>query len=243
MSDVRIDQPMRTNPAKYTHDSLTLTIQQWSNHTGVPTFVIQSRLYQGWPIARALEPLPARTAETGKPKTPRMPTNRRRAMLALNGETKSIADWARSAGISYKVLYQRLARGGSLEQALAPRKATPSLRQWARTYGINLCTIVYRMRKGMSLEQALTAPDGRKRNAKKLTHDGITLTVRQWSDRTGIPANTIHGRLRKGMSPSQALTTPRYTHARMLSAGEGEWEACGSGRRSPAKGTARASVR
>jgi lambda repressor-like predicted transcriptional regulator len=208
---------MLANPAKYTHAGLTLTIQQWSNRTGVPPFVIQSRLYQGWPIACALEPLHVRAADQGEGKAPRMPGERKRTMLTLHGETKSIAEWARGAGLSYKLLYQRLARGASLEQALAPRKTRgSSLRQLARRHGVNPRTVIDRMHKGMSLEQALTGPDGRKRNAKTLTCDGITLSVRQWSERTGIPVNTIHGRLRKGMSPKQALTVPRYTHARLL---------------------------
>jgi hypothetical protein len=210
---------MLANPAKYTHEGLTLTIQQWSNRTGVPSFVIYSRLYQGWPIARALEPLPDRMAEQCETRAPRAPTGRTRAMLTLNGETKSIADWARCASLSYKTLYQRLAKGEPLEKALAPRKTATSLNQWARQYGISPCTIIYRMRKGMSLKQALAAPDGRKRNATTLTYDGLTLSVRQWSERTGIPVNTIHGRLRRGMSPGQALTAPRYTHARLLPRG------------------------
>jgi lambda repressor-like predicted transcriptional regulator len=208
---------MLANPARYTHDGLTLTIRQWSNRTGLPPFVIQSRLYQGWPIACALEPLHGKSPDRSEARALRPPGDRRRAMLTLNGETKSIAEWARSAGLSYKLLYQRLARGASLEQALAPSKTKgSSLRQLARRYGVNPRTIIDRMRRGMSLEQALTAPDGRKRNAKTLTCDGLTLSVRQWSERTGIPVNTIHGRLRKGMSPKQALTVPRYTHARLL---------------------------
>lgn len=211
---------MGTNPAKYTHDSLTLTIQQWSDRTGVPSFIIQSRLYQGWPIACALEPLPARTANHEA--RARVPRERKKAMLTLNGETKSIADWARSAGLSYRVLYQRLARGASLEQALAPRKKTTSLSQWARQYGVSPCTVMYRMRKGMSLKEALSAPDGRKRNARTLTYDGLTLTVREWAQRTGIPVNTIHGRLRRGIPAKDALTMPRYTHARSLPTGAGE---------------------
>ena len=206
---------MLASPPKYTHNGLTLTIQQWANRTGVPPFVIQSRLYQGWPIACALEPLHHRTAD--EIRAPRSPADRQKALLTLNGETKSIAEWARCAGLSYKLLYQRLARGAPLEQALAPKKTkTSSLRQLARRYGVNPRTVMDRMRKGMTLEQALMAPDGRKRNANTLTCDGLTLSVREWSERTGIPVNTIRGRLRKGMSPKQALTVPRYTHARLL---------------------------
>jgi hypothetical protein len=211
----RIDQPM-LSPTTYTHQGLTLTVQQWSNRTGVPSFVIQSRLYQGWPISRALAPLSLRTAEQGEAGAARMPRERSNGMRTLNGETKSIAEWARAAGLSYKVLYRRLARGMPLAQALTARKPTTSLSQLARRHGISPCTIVYRMRKGMSLEQALTAPDGRKKNARALTHDGLTLTVRQWSERIGLPVNTIRARLRNGMSPQQALTVPRYTHARLL---------------------------
>jgi hypothetical protein len=46
--------------------------------------------------------------------------------------------------------------------------------------------------------------------ARKLTHDGLTLTVRQWANLTGLTTRIIDYRLSRGWTTEQALTTPRW---------------------------------
>jgi hypothetical protein len=47
-----------------------------------------------------------------------------------------------------------------------------------------------------------------RRNSKKLTYKGLTLTVSEWSTKLGIADGTIRGRLNRGWSACRALETP-----------------------------------
>lgn len=45
-----------------------------------------------------------------------------------------------------------------------------------------------------------------RRNNRKLTHNGRTMTVSQWADELGISQYALHERMKRGMSIEQALT-------------------------------------
>lgn len=53
-----------------------------------------------------------------------------------------------------------------------------------------------------------------KRNNRRLTCDGVTLTMSEWGRRTGLTVQTISDRLRRGWSAERALGTP--PHHRIL---------------------------
>jgi hypothetical protein len=53
-----------------------------------------------------------------------------------------------------------------------------------------------------------------KRNNRRLTLHGETLTLSEWEQRTGISQDTIGARLRSGWSADRALTTPVDTGKR-----------------------------
>ena len=64
--------------------------------------------------------------------------NRRNCkMLTYNGETKTMAEWARSLGIGHSALIARLNRGWSLEDALSSRSAS-SINHYAKTPEANV---------------------------------------------------------------------------------------------------------
>lgn len=46
--------------------------------------------------------------------------------------------------------------------------------------------------------------------ARKLTHDGLTLTVREWASLTSQTPRIIYWRLSRGWTIEQALTTARW---------------------------------
>jgi hypothetical protein len=51
-----------------------------------------------------------------------------------------------------------------------------------------------------------------RRDNRRLSHEGSTLTVSEWAERTGLKAATIHSRLGRGWDPSRALSK-RVDHA------------------------------
>ena len=112
---------------RYTHNGMTLTIAEWSDLTGINRLLIKERLYRGYPIAVAI------SNEYGR-KTPpqraasRQPVLSREASSTLgtstrtythDGMTKTLAEWADYAGITYDALKMRMHRGRTLAEALA----------------------------------------------------------------------------------------------------------------------------
>lgn len=104
---------------------------------------------------------------------------RRNRVLELNGERKTLAQWAKSAGMTWFTLRCRLDYyGWPLERALTePTKKAAryefrgknlTLRQWAIKSGVDYETLSSRIRKlGWSIERALTEPISRKSRSKK----------------------------------------------------------------------------
>ena len=95
-------------------------------------------------------------------------------LLTVNGQTHTLAQWARMADISPTSLLHRLARGWDLEQAIKTSALTDTTRrnnldltfegqtlclaEWARKTGIGPVTIRQRLKLGWPVEKALTKP-------------------------------------------------------------------------------------
>lgn len=82
----------------YTHDGKTLTVQEWSELTGLKVVTIRARLYAGWDIEKVL---------TSRPE----PTDNHSMKVTR-------ADLAREAGIDPRTVESRVRRGWTLGQAL-----------------------------------------------------------------------------------------------------------------------------
>jgi len=96
--------------------------------------------------------------------------NRRNAVrYTIDGQTRSLHEWARSTGIPYRLLLSRHRNNWPAERALTEpagaQKLTANYRgrattiaNLAREFGVNARTIVTRMRRGMTIEQAVEMP-------------------------------------------------------------------------------------
>lgn len=98
---------------------------------------------------------------------------RRTRLVTFNGITQCIVDWAKQLGIPSKTLYNRLARGCPIADALTATRITSKdskgarkitfngvtmcLAEWARAIGIHRGTLCERLAK-WPLHLALTAP-------------------------------------------------------------------------------------
>lgn len=83
----------------YTHDGKTMTIQEWSEVTGLKIVTIRARLYADWSIDKVLSSPAERTVTRPKTKHTR-------------------ASLARAVGIDPSTVSSRLRRGWQLEDAL-----------------------------------------------------------------------------------------------------------------------------
>lgn len=82
----------------YTHAGKTMTIPEWSAHTGVKVATIRFRLHSGWTFGRAIDPQDMRS-------------NSRRVMTR--------AQLAREGGVEPRTVESRLRRGWPLELAMS----------------------------------------------------------------------------------------------------------------------------
>lgn len=85
--------------------------------------------------------------------------------ITINGETKTVAEWAELSGLSYKTLQRRLYTGCKEEDLLAPtgyhldlleingKKKT--MNQWAKEAGLPLSTLKRRYKRGIRGEELL----------------------------------------------------------------------------------------
>ena len=96
-----------------THRGETLTLNEWSERTGLPYKVIYARLRLGWNAERIFATPPKRLK-----------------MVTVGGETRTVAELARATGVRRTTLYARLKRGVG-EADLTAHDPTPSRNPFA----------------------------------------------------------------------------------------------------------------
>jgi hypothetical protein len=97
-------------------------------------------------------------------------------LYRFNGQSRTLADWARIKGISIDTLRARLHNGVPFATALTMRKGervnaktytigdvTKTVRQWADHVGISYDTLAHRLRYGHSIAEAIAMPVRHKR--------------------------------------------------------------------------------
>lgn len=166
------------------------------------------------------------------------------------GQTKTIAEWIESYGISHSAVSARLRAGWTAEDALSvpKRKAaartnkldllveydgqSKSVREWLEEKGINKKCFNQRSRNpDWTLAEAATVPMltphiGRRPSYVNprcipVTIDGETMTANQWADRLGIGRGTFKSRLVRNYSPEMLKQpTGAFDHIRRVAARE-----------------------
>jgi hypothetical protein len=95
-------------------------------------------------------------------------------ILVWRGESKTVAEWARCAGIPTGTLWNRIRAGWELDRALTRgshetgplltyQGRTLHLAEWARQLGVNYDLLSRRLRAGWDVERALSLPSKRAR--------------------------------------------------------------------------------
>lgn len=94
----------------------------------------------------------------------------RNIFVTIDGDTKTVSEWARVYGISLHTIYGRTREGWPIVKAITtPSKGkknldfeyhgvTKSIPKWAKEYGICKSTLKYRLLSGWSIEDALNTP-------------------------------------------------------------------------------------
>jgi hypothetical protein len=151
--------------------------------------------------------------------TPTEQANNRRSshLVTFNGETMTVANWARRLGLSHDVLQARFDNGWPPERALTQRLRpstrmitfngeTKMLSEWAKGIGIKPHTLIARLKADWPLERALVVAQ---QNTRMLTHGGDTLPIGEWAKRLDVSITTLISRIDYyKWSIERALSTP-----------------------------------
>lgn len=137
--------------------------------------------------------------------------------ITLNGETHTIYEWEKIKGVEAHVIYNRLKKGVTPEEALAPSTKyvktitdsngiTKTVKEWAQEVGKSPYVLYNRANNNWEpdrlLYQALTRTGG----PGYITYNGNIFTQSQWEYVFGLRPGTIASRIYQGMIPEEALT-------------------------------------
>lgn len=100
----------KRNNRVMTLNGVSKTLAEWAEQLGIHPATLSDRKQRGWSDEKALT-APIQSAEN----------NSRSQHVTFNGETLTIAEWARRSGVNVYTLYRRFRRGLPPEVALQPR--------------------------------------------------------------------------------------------------------------------------
>ncbi len=161
-------------------------------------------------------------------------------LVAHEGKTQGLSEWARETGIHRHTLYIRWRRGMRGDRLFRPDSLihdpwhatslltfngeTMSTPNWGDRYGIGGEVIRSRLGRGWTTEEAITTPLGEspervqrlRKSANMITVDDETLNRTQWGKTKGFNRGTIPNRLLRGWSIEEALNKPKSKQGRPL---------------------------
>jgi hypothetical protein len=116
------------------------------------------------------------------------------ALHTINGESRTLREWAAVAGVPYNTLLTRRQRGMRLEDALQPPKPSTyehdgrslSLVEWSKVTGISYVTLHGRLSKGMPFSEAIARPVRPTAWAREITYAGRTQSITAWAKELGV---------------------------------------------------------
>ena len=177
-SEAVSQKPLRKSTVKGP-DGTYRTIAEWAEVSGIKSATIRYRLKApGWTESDAVSKPPDRGNSsqrgTGRPTRVKKPQSKYRNVTGPDGETRTIAEWAKLKGVSPKLIWERLEADWTQVDAVnvpkrtqksltGPDGSTRTVSEWADVYGISSETINQRLRHHWSEADAVSVPTGGKR--------------------------------------------------------------------------------
>lgn len=139
--------------------------------------------------------------------------NQRRSHFeTYNGETHCIAEWADILGLKADLIWSRMSRGHTFEEAISmptKEKMTPimitykgethNVSEWSKITGIKYEVLIHRftnLKDNYTVEQALTEPSGhRRKHPNMIEYHGETKDLKEWAKIVGLPYKSLYSRL------------------------------------------------
>lgn len=202
----------------YTYQGKTATAAEWAKITGLPEATLHYRLThrKSWSIEKAL-------TTPYSPNTGVHPTS-----LTLNGETRSVSEWAERLGIREGTLRMRIYRGHNAEAVLNPavdvsrirkplmvtyKGEVHNLTEWSKILGVSTQTLSLRLHSGWSLEDVFERSVVRESVTYEI--DGVVKTIAEWAKMSGRSEALVRSRLQLGWGIRRAISEPMHPRGRV----------------------------
>lgn len=198
-------------PRQYTCGGKSMTLAQWSRHTGIPYYVLVDRMQKldRWSVEKALT-TPVHEMRSYK-------------KYSFNGKTLSLREWSKETGVSTTVLYARIRRNLPPAKVFDPKVGKPwgskvhnitfngrtlPIYGWSKVTGISRQVLTNRFLSGVRPPELFEKPVRTK--LKLYTINGVTKSIYGWAKKTGLDPHTIRARLKRGLTIEQSLANVNY---------------------------------
>ncbi|MDZ5472685.1 hypothetical protein SM124_13180 [Bacillus sp. 31A1R] len=140
--------------------------------------------------------------------------------VTIQGETKTISEWAALTGIGPKTLRHRIVSGWKEEDLLLPTGVqkvyitidgvTQTITEWAKESRLSASVISKRYKEGGRGKDLF----GVRQKRLVATINGETKTLKDWAKETGLNYRVIHARFQKGIR-GELLISPSRTRTQI----------------------------
>lgn len=125
-------------------------------------------------------------------------------IIAFEGESKPITEWALDYGITPGIIIARLERGDTVAHAITSPMKIGYPGQKLRTFHP-----AQRRNAKAPVRHHRQQHEYKRRKANEpVAFNGRSMTLKEWAEHTGISYGTIASRLRNGWTLDETLTTP-----------------------------------
>lgn len=167
-------------------------------------------------------------------KTEQANNKRNSHFITHNGQTKTLAEWAKDLNIPYTALISRINKHKwPLDKALTKRVAKPAkerlvkwrgktynISTWSKITGIGETTLQYRLKAGFSVEDLFKKPSPRRKQRFKDHHiewNNEKLLISEWAKKLNINYGTLISRFKMGWPLKRIMKTPPGPNGRKSS--------------------------
>jgi hypothetical protein len=167
-----------------------------------------------------------------------MRNTRKNVFLELNGQRKTVSEWAEIYGINDNVIRNRLLDNWSVEEAITkPVRTIPpnivthngetkTVSEWAKFYNIPYTILASRLKLNIPFEKAVSNPI-LKKGKNKVEYQGEIYNHVSLSKKIGIHRNVIRNRLEEGKTVDEiiveGLRMQKYITYNGLTMSQKEW--------------------
>lgn len=143
---------------------------------------------------------------------------RRNVYMTIDGETKSVPEWAEIYGVNQETVRRRVRELGwdPIKALTEPlyygdvyeyNGESHLLSEWSKILGIEVGTLKTRIDRGWPIDKVFSTPTGK--SVIRIEYDGETHTLHEWADIFGMNYITLSKRIREqGMSLEEAVKKP-----------------------------------